>query len=163
MWSAAPAWFRSIGAMMMEGLLTMLDPSRLVTRLLQVARSGVTAFKNYFGIKSPSRLMMEMGAHIATGLGHGIDGNARQPLRAMDRMAARVAGAGALALAGPTLGGTSDAAGARSGTARPAPAAAPITIQIFQQPGEDAHALADRVMQLLERKQRGLGNFADDF
>ena len=163
MWSGAPAWFRSIGAMMMEGLLTMLDPSRLVTRLLQVARSGVTAFKNYLGIKSPSRLMMEMGGHIATGLGHGIDGNARQPLRAMDRMAARVAGAGALALAGPTLGGATDTPGARSAAARPAPSAAPITVQIFQQPGEDAQALADRVLQLIERKRRGLGAYADDF
>jgi hypothetical protein len=32
--------------------------------------------------------------------------------------------------------------------------AAPITIHIHQQPGEDSDALAERVMAKLERKQR---------
>ena len=162
-WAAAPAWMRNIGSMMMQGLLAMIDPLGLRNRLLQVAKAGVTAFKDFFGIKSPSRLMMQMGGHIATGLGHGIEGNARQPLRAMDRMAARVASAGSLALDGPTLSGGATGAQARAAAARPALAAAPITVQIFQQPGEDAQALADRVLQLIERKRRGLGAYADDF
>jgi hypothetical protein len=34
----APDWLKSIGAMMMEGLLMMLDPSRLATRLLDIAK-----------------------------------------------------------------------------------------------------------------------------
>jgi TP901 family phage tail tape measure protein len=167
MWSAAPAWFRSIGAMMMEGLLTMLDPSRLVTRLLLVARSGVTAFKNYFGIKSPSRLMMEMGGHIATGLGAGIDGGAGKPLRSMGRMAARVAGAGALVLAGPTMGSASTGAapnGARSGTAPVAAAPLNLTLNIYQLPGENAEDLARRVIDIVKRKLGGGGgDYGDDF
>jgi hypothetical protein len=79
--AAAPDWLKSIGAMMMEGLLMMLDPSRLATRLLDIAKTGIVAFKNFFGIKSPSRLMMEMGGHVATGLGHGIEDSAHQPGR----------------------------------------------------------------------------------
>jgi hypothetical protein len=175
---------RNIGSMMMQGLLNSIPIVGLASRLLQVAKYGIKAFRDYFGIKSPSRLMMQMGGHIATGLGAGIEGNARQPLRAMDRMAARVAGAGAMALDGPTLsGGATGAQGraaamaldgptlsgsatgqqARAAAARPAMAAAPITINIHQQPGEDAHALADRVLKLIERKQRGLGAYADDF
>lgn len=135
---AAPGWLKSLGGMMMEGLLAMLDPSRLVVRLLQVARAGVTAFKNYFGIKSPSRLMVEMGGHIATGLGHGIDGSAARPLRSMDRMAARVAGAGALSLAGPSFAPAGGASRAGPGAAQSASAAAPVTIHIHQLPGESA-------------------------
>ena len=41
--------------------------------------------------------------------------------------------------------------------------AAPITINIHQQPGEDAEALARRVMQLIDREKRASGRFADDF
>ncbi|WP_333839158.1 phage tail tape measure protein [Novosphingobium sp.] len=160
---AAPGWLKSLGGMMMEGLLAMLDPSRLVVRLLQVARAGVTAFKNYFGIKSPSRLMMEMGGHIATGLGHGIDGSAARPMRAMDRMAARVAGAGALSLASPSFAPAGGASRTGAGGAQAAAAAAPITIHIHQQPGESAEALADRVMRLLERRDDRRASYADDF
>lgn len=160
---AAPGWLKSLGGMMMEGLLAMLDPSRLVVRLLQVARAGVTAFKNYFGIKSPSRLMMEMGGHIATGLGQGIDGSAARPMRAMDRMAARVAGAGALSLAGPSFAPAGGASRAGPGAAQAASAAAPVTIHIHQQPGESAEAVADRVMRLLERRDDRRASYADDF
>ncbi|WP_062785018.1 phage tail tape measure protein [Novosphingobium capsulatum] len=167
LWVGAPAWFRSIGAMMMEGLLTMLDPSRLVARLLQVARSGVTAFKNYFGIKSPSRLMMEMGGHIASGLGAGIDSGAAKPLRSMGRMAARVAGAGALALTGPTMGSASAGAapdGARSGAAPTAAGPLNLTLNIYQLPGESAEDLARRVIDIVKRKLGGGGgDYGDDF
>ena len=43
--------------------------------------------------------------------------------------------------------------------------AAPITIQIYQQPGESADTLANRVMQMLEAKQRTarLSSYRDDF
>jgi len=160
---AAPGWLKSLGGMMMEGLLSMLDPSRLVVRLLQVARAGVTAFKNYFGIKSPSRLMMEMGGHIATGLGQGIDGSAARPMRAMDRMAARVASAGALSLAGPSFAPAGGASRSGPGAAQAASAAAPVTIHIHQQPGESAEALADRVMRLLDRRNDRRASYADDF
>jgi hypothetical protein len=125
----------------------------------------MTAFRNYFGIKSPSRLMMEMGGHITNGLGQGITGGTAQPLRAMGQMARRVAGAGALSgrsLARPI----GHARLCPHGAARrqcPRSPAAPITIHIHQQPGEDAEALARRVMQLIDREKRASGRFADDF
>ncbi|GMM59899.1 phage tail tape measure protein [Novosphingobium pituita] len=165
-WDGAPAWMRAIGGMMMDGLLNALIPGRLASRLLEIAQAGMTAFRNYFGIKSPSRLMMEMGGHITTGLGQGITGGTAQPLRAMGQMARRVAGAGALSLAGPSLAPSAMPGFARTGpqgaSARAAPAA-PITINIHQQPGEDAEALARRVMQLIDREKRASGRFADDF
>jgi hypothetical protein len=125
-WDGAPAWMRAIGGMMMDGLLNALIPGRLASRLLEIAQAGMTAFRNYFGIKSPSRLMMEMGGHITTGLGQGITGGTAQPLRAMGQMARRVAGAGALSLAGPSLAPSAMPGFARTGpqgaTARAAPA-----------------------------------------
>jgi TP901 family phage tail tape measure protein len=124
-WDGAPAWMRAIGGMMMDGLLNALIPGRLASRLLEIAQAGMTAFRNYFGIKSPSRLMMEMGGHITTGLGQGITGGTAQPLRAMGQMARRVAGAGALSLAGPSLAPSAMPGFARTGpqgaTARAAP------------------------------------------
>ena len=152
-WAGAPAWLRNIGTMMMNGLLDGIPIVGLASRLLQVAKYGIKAFRDYLGIKSPSRLMMEMGGHIATGLGYGIDGGAHRPIRSMGRMAASVASAGALAMSGPSAQGKAIGRGV----------AAPITIHIHQQPGEDAHALADRVVQLIERKRGGGGDMGDDF
>jgi hypothetical protein len=147
--SALPNWMKSIGVQLMQGLLMAIDPMIFAHKMLDVAKTGVTAFKGYFGIKSPSRLMMEMGGHIATGLGSGIDQHQHRPTRAMTRMGAAMAGA--LSLASPA---TASGRGA-----------APITIHIHQQPGEDAYTLANRVVALLDRRgpARGGSSFADDF
>lgn len=152
--STLASWMKSIGSMMMDGLLMALNPALLANRLLAVARGGITAFKNYFGIKSPSRLMMQMGGHVATGLAMGLDQGRGRPMRSMGRLAAGVAGAGALSLAGPA--GAAPAAGTA-----PAAAARPIEIHIHQQPGESADELARRVAKLLERRGGG-GNYGDD-
>ncbi|MGV3511882.1 MAG: hypothetical protein ACO1OX_07740 [Novosphingobium sp.] len=153
--SGLPPWLQSIGAMMMDGLLLAINPMGLAIKLIQMAKNGITAFKNYLGIKSPSRLMMEMGGHVATGLGMGLDKGRGQPVRAMGRMAGAVAGAGAMALAP-----------AAAAPARAAPAQmSKIEIHVHQQPGEDANALAERVARLVEQAQRGkrLRGMGDDF
>lgn len=159
--SGLPNWMSMMGKAMMSGLLGALDPFGLRNRLLDIAKSGVTAFKNFFGIKSPSRLMMEFGGHMTTGLAMGIDRGGRTPLRSMGKLAAGVAGAGALGLSSPGLAGP----GIAPSRAAPPPAAsmAPtsITIHIHQQPGEDAEQLARRIEELLRKKKRG--GFDDDF
>ena len=153
--SALPAFLTNIGKMMMDGLLLAINPLALGVKLIQMAKNGITAFKAYLGIKSPSRLMMEMGGHVATGLGMGLDQGRGQPVRAMGRMAGAVAGAGAMALA--------------PAAAAPARAAATqmskVEIHVHQQPGEDANALAERVARLVEQAQRGKGlrSFEDGF
>lgn len=155
--SAAPTWLTGIGKMMMNGLLLAINPFALAAKLISMAKNGITAFKNYLGIKSPSRLMMQMGGHITSGLGMGIEGGRGWPVRAMGRMAGAVAGAGALSLS-PVMA----RAPAAGGAAMAAPA--PVTINIYQQPGEDAQSLAERVAQLVERVQRSksLRSFGDD-
>lgn len=152
---ALPGWMTSIGRMMMEGLLMAINPMALAVKLISMAKTGVQAFKNYLGIKSPSRLMMEMGGHVASGLGIGLDQGRGQPVRAMGRMAGAVAGAGAMALA--------PAAGAAP--AAPTAQSRPVTINVYQQPGEDAQALAERVAELVRKAERSqrLRSQEDDF
>lgn len=149
-----PGWLTSIGRAMMEGLLMSINPMALAVKLIAMAKTGVQAFKNYLGIKSPSRLMMEMGGHVATGLGMGLDQGRRQPVRAMGRMAGAVAGAGAMALAPAAAQGPAAAPPARK-----------IEIHVHQQPGENANALAERVARLVDRAERGkrLRGMEDDF
>lgn len=152
---ALPGWMTNIGRMMMEGLLMAINPMALAVKLISMAKTGVQAFKNYLGIKSPSRLMMEMGGHVASGLGIGLDQGRGQPVRAMGRMAGAVAGAGAMALA-PAAGAAPAAAAAQMSK---------VEIHVHQQPGEDAQALAERVARLVEQSQRGksLRSFDDGF
>lgn len=152
---ALPAFLANIGRMMMDGLLLAINPAALAIKLIQMAKNGITAFKAYLGIKSPSRLMMEMGGHVATGLGMGLDQGKGQPVRAMGRMAGAVAGAGAMALA-PAASAAPSAAAAQS---------RPVTINVYQQPGEDAQALAERVAELVRKAERSqrLRSQEDDF
>ncbi len=156
--SALPAQLSAIGRMMMDGLLLAINPLALGAKLIAMAKNGMTAFKNYLGIKSPSRLMMEMGGHISAGLGMGIDRGRGGPVRAMGRMAGAVAGAGALSLS-PASARTPAAASAA------APQVSKVEIHIHQQPGEDANALAERVARLVEQAQRskGLRSMQDEY
>jgi TP901 family phage tail tape measure protein len=94
--AAVPAWLSGIGKMMMQGLLLALDPMALASRLLSIAKSGITAFKNFFGIKSPSRLFMEMGGHLTSGLTLGIDRGGAGPKRAVSAMMAGISLAAAV-------------------------------------------------------------------
>lgn len=145
--NAMPNWMKWVGTQIMAGLLTSLNPMQFAAHMWNVAQAGSEAFKRHFGIKSPSRLMMEMGGHIATGLGVGMDQHAHKPKAAMRRMATAVAGAGALAL--------SPAAHARASAAPRGPVK--IEVHIHQQPGENADALIERLMVAIERKKRGAG------
>lgn len=143
--SAAPQWLRNLGGMMMQGLLMMIDPLGLRNRLLEVARNGIAAFKNFFGIKSPSRLMMQMGGHMTTGLAQGIAGGGSKPERAMGRMAAGVARAGAVSLSPitPASGGLQQGGALGGGGS--------ITIQVYGAPGQSVEELASVVMRKLEQ------------
>lgn len=100
---ALPSWLKGLGSMAMQGLLMAFSPTALSARLVQIAKTGVTAFKNYFGIKSPSRLMIAMGGHINDGLAIGVNRTGNRPMQAVARMAAAVAGAGAVTLPAPVM------------------------------------------------------------
>jgi phage protein U len=143
--AAAPAWLSTIGGMMMQGLLAMIDPFGLRNKLLEVARNGVEAFKAFFGIKSPSRLMMEMGGHVANGFALGIDGQGRAP--PVPRGAWRP---------GWPLPGRCRCRPRWPRRAWPTGRAirpCPITIHVHAAPGMDTKALAREVRRELEAAQ----------
>lgn len=140
--TAFKAALATIGTQIMAGLINALDPLGFARRLLDVARNGLSALRTYFGIRSPSRLMMQMGGHIVTGLGQGIDQHAHKPLAAIARIGTGLT---------KSLATASPAAASPASPARPA---APVTIHIHQQPGENADVLARRVIDLLDRRAR---------
>lgn len=155
-----PDWLRGIGSAMMQGLLSMIDPFGLRSRLLDVARNGVNAFKAFFGIKSPSRLFMVMGGHLTSGLALGVAGGAPDAVRSVRRMATGVAAAGAISLAPvqPALarpGGLTPirpASPALAAAARGGPLGdRPIEIHVHPAPGQSADEIAEAVMRKLER------------
>lgn len=132
-WNMAPDWMKNVGKMMMDGLLLMLNPVALAQRMLSIAKAGIGAFKNFLGIKSPSRLMMQMGGHMTKGLSMGLDRGGSAPLRSMSRLAAGVGGAAALGMATPAL-----ATGPGAARASAAPSSAVTYNVTIQLTGADA-------------------------
>lgn len=147
-WNMAPAWMQNIGKMMMDGLLMMLNPAILAQRMLSIAKAGIGAFKNFLGIKSPSRVMMQMGGHMTKGLALGLDRNASAPLRSMSRLAAGVGGAAALGMAAPAL-----AAGPATARTAAAPTSAVtynVTIQLTGADASNPRAAAQAIKRELD-------------
>lgn len=142
-----PNWLRNIGRLMMDGLLGAINPLALAQRLLRMARNGVNAFKEYLGIKSPSRLFMALGSHTTEGLARGIERGGGRPMRAMGQLARGVTAAGVLGVSS-----LSPAAAAGTGGASAAPIS--VTINVYQQPGQDARAVAEQIRRELERLER---------
>lgn len=140
-----PAWMGGIGRMMMQGLLLAINPVALGSKLIAMAKNGIAAFKAYLGIKSPSRVFMALGGHITGGLERGIDGNRSGPARAASRMAAGVLAAGSMSLAPAGAHPAGMARGGGGGDTYH------VTIQIHQQPGEDADALTRRLMDRMAK------------
>ncbi len=167
MLSGLPAWLSNLGSMAMQGLLLMINPMALAGRLREVAANGVAAFKNYFGIKSPSRLMMGMGGYLTEGLARGIDGGGGAPVAAARNMAANVAGASMV------QGGLSPAAGGGAGAGSGGGAGGAggglggVTIHIHGSAGQSAEEIARLVeLKLNEREAKAAAaqrsSFKDD-
>lgn len=93
--------FKGIGAMMLEGLLSMLSPGRLIRHIWNMGTGAITAFKKVLGIHSPSRVFAALGGHLAGGLTLGIDRGADGPLKRTRQLAGQLAGAMAVSAAIP--------------------------------------------------------------
>ena len=188
--------FKNIGSMMLEGLLSMLSPTRLARHLWNMGKTAIGAFKNVLGIKSPSRVFAELGGHVAGGLAVGIDRGSRHPVQRTRRLAGELSAA--MAASALTVGVTPMAeamtsnAGVRvsSGSAMPASVVAKaggaagagrargrggagmvqhvnVTIQLVQQPGQNASDMAREVKRLIDQEaasaRRGMYGDQDDF
>ncbi|KZZ08608.1 phage tail tape measure protein [Erythrobacter sp. HI0077] len=150
--------FLSIGKGMISGLVNGITsaPGRVWNALKSIVMNGVTNVKKLLGINSPSRLFMGFGGNLSEGMAIGIDRKRSDAFASARRLATGVAGAAALS--SPAYAG-----GAGLGPSTAPVSSGPVTIQIYQQPGEDAGDLAQRVrreLEAIERDRRAGANSA---
>jgi hypothetical protein len=98
-----PGKMMALGSQIIAGLVNGLSPTALTNKLLSIARSGIAAFKNFFGIKSPSRLLAEMGGYMTEGLAIGLDRTAPNAVGAARRIAVASAAAMMVTVPAPAM------------------------------------------------------------
>ena len=83
-----------------EGFLTGLDEGwdRVTTRVGELAQSAVDTVRETLAIRSPSRVMMELGGYTAEGFAQGVEGGRGRVGRSLGDMAGGAASAAAGAL-----------------------------------------------------------------
>ncbi len=147
--AALPDRMLSIGKAIIDGLISGFTSGfdKVKAKVSELADYIPDWMKKPLGINSPSKVFMKLGDAIPQGLAVGIDRSGKQPIGSIGKLAGGLSGALALSASPtPALAGI-----AAQGVA--AQGAAPITIHIHQQPGEDAQDLAERVMAQLKRAQ----------
>lgn len=125
--------------------------------LKSVVLGGIRRVTEFLGIKSPSRVFMEIGGHTADGMALGIERRGKRAISAAGRMATGVTAAGAIALTPVAAAAGPGAATGPSATASAASAGmsgAKIEIHVHQLPGQDTRALAIEIRRELERLDR---------
>jgi len=154
LWSGLPAWLRTIGVAMMDGLLNALVPGRLIARIASLGLAAVNTFKRVLGIHSPSRVFMQLGGFMTEGLAHGIDGGGRSAVRSIQRVATGVTTAAVAAIApmGPVAARAPDR-GSNMPVASAASAPAPVTLHYHAAPGEDHRVAARKMWEEIKRLQ----------
>jgi TP901 family phage tail tape measure protein len=163
---ALPEKFRSYGSAMIAGLVNGITsaPGRVWNALKSVVMGGINGIKNFLGIKSPSRLFMQLGGHMTDGMAIGLDKGGRRPIESLKRVGRQMAVAGSMAALAPvtTAAATASGPGGGQGAGR---AGDEYHFHIKQLPGEDAEALAERIMELIKRKKgiSGRSDYEDDF
>jgi hypothetical protein len=146
--------------------------SALKDSVVGIASNSTNWFKEKLGISSPSRVFMNLGEMVGEGaaIGIGSMGNAVSRAAAGLSVAASLAFQPTMASEPPSALETT-AMTRRSAPTAPPPSTAPVTnhfsISIVQRPGEDAEALARRVVEIIHRGERidrraGLGDWGND-
>lgn len=123
------------GKNVVDGLVRGIGGARdaVVNKVTEIAKGALDAIKNFFGIKSPSRVMAGMGTYMMQGLQNGIEGMRSAVVGTANSVSEAVADGfttdvpdmnmpGSAAAAyyntyGPTTPGTADAMASRAATA----------------------------------------------
>ncbi|MAG24957.1 hypothetical protein CMI47_05195 [Candidatus Pacearchaeota archaeon] len=85
---ATAAQLAQVGKDMVAGLVSGIKsaPGAVGDALVGIASSGLAKVKNFLGIKSPSRVFMEIGGYISEGLAIGIEGGIGRVNAAVGKM-----------------------------------------------------------------------------
>ena len=78
----------SVGRDLLMGLAKGISGAvgAVIDKALSAAKGIVSSIKNFFGIRSPSRVFMEIGEQLDAGLARGISDNTKPITRAMDKV-----------------------------------------------------------------------------
>lgn len=101
------------GLDMINGLVNGLNSAKdaVVNKIKDIAQGAVNTFKSWLGIKSPSRVFMQMGDYIGQGLVQGLDGAQSAVANATQALSDTVlSGFNASPTITPTVGSLSGAA-----------------------------------------------------
>jgi phage-related protein len=95
-WNTLTQWtarFRDSGMDIINGLVRGVQQGagKVVETVQNIAKNALDSVKKFFGIKSPSRVMAQMGDYIMEGLRNGIVRTGRQVVRTAGSVAADVA------------------------------------------------------------------------
>ena len=121
LWSGIGNWFSGLGGQMVgaggdiiNGLVKGISNGKdaVVNKIKEVASNSLQAIKDFFGIKSPSRVMAQMGTYMMQGWSRGMDKSSSLAIGSAQRASSGVLGTFDN-LTSPTLGidGTSSLSG----------------------------------------------------
>ena len=81
-----PEMFMRIGEAIVNGVVQGIGGGfrRLGESIRNTGRNMIDGFKRVFGIRSPSRVMAEMGGYLVDGLKNGIEGGEKKVVKATD-------------------------------------------------------------------------------
>jgi TP901 family phage tail tape measure protein len=159
---------RDLGSQIMDGMISGITSkaSALWESLKATVSGAVDKVRNFLGIRSPSRLFMEIGGHTTSGMALGITRGAPAAVESARRMAAGITVAGAATLgAGMAAAGTG-APGAVGPGGSGAVSFGPVSI-VINGTGLDPEAIAkavDRRLRALatQTKTEQQARFFDD-
>lgn len=121
LWSGIGNWFSGLGGQMVgaggdiiNGLVRGISNGKdaVVNKIKEVASNSLQAIKDFFGIKSPSKVMAQMGTYMMQGWSIGMDKSSSMAINSAQRASSGVLGTFDN-LTSPTLGidGTSSVNG----------------------------------------------------
>jgi phage-related protein len=92
--AGAGAWLIGAGRNIIDGLVNGLRNagSAVTNMLMNIAKGAINAFKNFFGIASPSKLFTSYGKFMVQGLARGLKGSGNLVDSAMGDLSRRVDG-----------------------------------------------------------------------
>lgn len=121
-WGGIGSWFSGLGGQMLgagrniiDGLVKGISGGKdaVVNKIKEIASNSLQAIKDFFGIKSPSRVMAQMGTYMMQGWSIGMDKSSSMAISSAQRASSGVLGTFDN-LTSPTLG--IDGTGSLSGS-----------------------------------------------
>jgi len=155
-----PEKFQQFGIDLLQGFISGIKhmAGSVGSVLTNVVGGAVGRFKDFLGIRSPSRLFAELGGFTLQGYSAGLEQQQDEPVKTVLALGQRLRKAAAGIVLGsavastPVMAAASPAASAQHGTS-----AAPTIhyeIHIHAAPGQDAQAIARAVRAELDQRER---------